>query len=160
MWCCIFNGIMYFSSPALYNLEGCYCWNTAWRKTPINQSCIRNIKNNSLVTERWYIFLIHSCGNCVVHLLVFSIYFWYSQCKRSCTSITLVDISVSSNSTKGLSWSWSYGSWFTIYNRLPMQAVPITTNVVSSNPGQSRCTQSRIPLCYILCICTKNVYNG
>jgi len=31
------------------------------------------------------------------------------------------------------SWSWSYGSW--IYNyQLPVQSVPITTKVMSSNP--------------------------
>jgi hypothetical protein len=29
---------------------------------------------------------------------------------------------------------WSYGSW--IYNYVPMQSVPITTDVVSSNLDQ------------------------
>ena len=33
--------------------------------------------------------------------------------------------------------SWSYGSW--IY-KLHMQSMPITTNIVSSNPSQVRCT--------------------
>jgi hypothetical protein len=32
---------------------------------------------------------------------------------------------------RGPSWSRSYGSWIL---QLPMQLVPITTNVVSSNP--------------------------
>jgi len=37
-------------------------------------------------------------------------------------------------SIHGLSWPWSYGSW--IYNYIvPMQSVPITTNVVSANPA-------------------------
>jgi len=39
----------------------------------------------------------------------------------------------------GPSWSWSYRCW--IYNYMciyiPMQSVPITTNVVSSNPTQA-----------------------
>ena len=34
---------------------------------------------------------------------------------------------------EGPSWPWSYGSW--IYN-LPMQSVPITTDVMSSNLDQ------------------------
>ena len=38
-----------------------------------------------------------------------------------------------------LSWSCSYGSW--IYNYIvSMQSVPITTNIVTSNPTQERCT--------------------
>ena len=32
----------------------------------------------------------------------------------------------------GLSWSWLYGSWIYNYN-VPVQSVPITTKVVSSN---------------------------
>jgi len=35
---------------------------------------------------------------------------------------------------EGPSWSWSYGSG--IYTELPMQSVPITTDVVSSNLDQ------------------------
>jgi len=35
------------------------------------------------------------------------------------------------------SWSWSHGSW--IYNYLCHHWMPITTNVVSSNPAQARC---------------------
>jgi len=34
----------------------------------------------------------------------------------------------------GPSWLWSYGSWI---NNLPMQSVPITTEVLSSNPANS-----------------------
>jgi len=34
---------------------------------------------------------------------------------------------------RGLSWSWSYGSW--IYNYL-CKSVPIATNVASSNTTQ------------------------
>ena len=33
---------------------------------------------------------------------------------------------------KGLSWSWSYGSW--IYNNMHVQSASITTKVVGSNP--------------------------
>ena len=47
----------------------------------------------------------------------------------------------------GLSWSWSYGSW--IYNYLCNQ-VPITTNIVSSNPAQARCTTLSDKVCQCL----------
>ena len=39
----------------------------------------------------------------------------------------------------GLSWLWSYGSWVNNYP-VSVQSVPITTNVVSLNPTQARCT--------------------
>jgi hypothetical protein len=35
--------------------------------------------------------------------------------------------------------------------QLPVQSVPITTNVVSSNPGQTRCTVLDTTLCDKIC---------
>jgi len=52
-------------------------------------------------------------------------------------------------------WSSSYGSLVLL---LPMQSVPITTNVVSSNPFQTRCTWYNIChfqqyFSYIVAVC-------
>ena len=41
----------------------------------------------------------------------------------------------------GPSWLLSYGS---MDLQLPMQSVPITTNVVNSNPAQAGCTRYNI----------------
>ena len=51
-------------------------------------------------------------------------------------------IEVNTETILGLSWWCSYGSG--IYSYLPMPSVPITTNVVSTNPAQARCTRCNI----------------
>ena len=45
---------------------------------------------------------------------------------------------------QGLSWSWSYGNWICNSLTQPMQSVPITTNVVTSNPTQAGWTRYNI----------------
>ena len=45
-----------------------------------------------------------------------------------------------------LLWTWSYCSWSI---QLPMQSVPITTNVVSLNLSRARCTQYNIMIKFI-----------
>ena len=57
--------------------------------------------------------------------------------------VELFSITVVSRFTfRSSSWLWSYGSW--IYNYLCNQCLSPTTNVVSSNPIQERCSQYNI----------------